>query len=810
MFLKIKEVFSIFLVLTRKHIAMTQDNKQKKKKSYKKYIIIFWSILGLPVVALATLFILIAAGKMGFMPTFEDLENPDNNIASQVYSIDNVALGNYYYQNRTYINFDDLSPNMVNALIATEDYRFERHAGIDGIALMRVMYGVLTGSHKGGGSTITQQLAKNLFPRDTTSYNSKLSYYTNLSLTKFKEWVTAVKLERNYTKEEILVMYLNTVYFGYHSYGIKSAAKTFFNTTPKKLSINQAATLVGVLKAPSYYSPIRHPDRAKFRRNIVLHQLKKYNYISNEAYDTLAEKPVELEFQVQDHNVGLATYLREYLRLKLNKDNPFEQTYSNKENFKNDSAAWVDDPVYGWCNKNFKPNGESYNLYKDGLKIYTTIDSRMQKHAEDAMHEHLSKDLQQAFFEENKYAQNGPFSEEVDEDQIDQIMKNSMRRSTRYWNMRSLGKSEEEIEKVFETPAEMTVFSYNGEIDTVMTPWDSLLYYKYFLHSGFMAANPHNGHVKAYVGGINFKHFKFDNITGGRRQVGSTFKPFLYTLAMQEGYSPCYKVPNVPVTITLPTGETWTPESVGPKQFKRKNITLKTGLAHSINNLSAWLMQQFKPKAVIDITRLMGVKSPIPEVPSIALGSADLSLYEMVSAYTTYANKGIHTTPLFITRIEDKNGNVLAKFKARKNEAISENAAYLMLNLLQNVVNEGTSIRLRFKYELEGEIAGKTGTTNNQSDGWFMGIVPKLVAGVWTGGEERSIHFDGITLGQGANMALPVYGLFMQRVFADPELNISPLDTFEEPENFNMDLDCGDSQNKEDADTTNPNEEFFN
>jgi penicillin-binding protein 1A len=788
---------------------MTEKNTQHKNK-FKRYIILFWSILLLPVIAFSLLFILISTDKMGFMPTFEDLENPENNIASQVYSADNVALGNYFYQNRTYSNFDDLSPNIVNALIATEDYRFERHAGIDGVALLRVLYGVVTLSHKGGGSTITQQLAKNLFPRDTTNYKSKLSYYSNLSLTKFKEWVTAVKLERNYTKEEILVMYLNTVYFGYHSYGIKAAAKTFFNTTTKKLDVNQAATLVGLLKAPSYYSPVRHPDRAKYRRNIVLNQMKKYNYITTEQYDTLSVKPVELEFKVQDHNVGLATYFREYLRLKLNKKNPFEQEYTNRSRFTRDSINWVDDPVYGWCNKNFKPNGETYDLYKDGLKIYTTLDSRMQKYAEEAMHDHLSKDLQIEFTKEKRYGSKGPFTDDLEEEQIDQIMINSMKRSARFWNMKSKGKSEETIKKAFKKPTEMTVFSYKGEIDTVMTPWDSLLYYKYFLHSGFMAADPQNGHVKAYVGGINFKHFKFDHVTGGKRQVGSTFKPFLYTLAMQEGYSPCYKVPNVPVTFTLPTGETWTPESVGPDRFKRKNITLKTGLAHSINNISAWLMQQFKPKAVIDITRLMGVSSDIPEVPSIALGSADLSLYEMVSAYTTYANKGIHTTPLFITRIEDKNGNVLAQFKSRKNEAISENAAYLMLNLLQGVVNAGTSIRLRIKYELKGEIAGKTGTTNNQSDGWFMGVVPKLVAGVWTGGEERSIHFDGISLGQGANMALPVYALFIQKVFADSTLHISPEDIFEEPENFHMNLNCEETNLDDNTEIENPNEEFFN
>lgn len=789
---------------------MENTNNTTPKRRYKKYIIIFWTILILPIVSLLILFMLIAIGKMGFMPTFTDLENPDNNVPSQVYSADKVHIANYYRENRTYVTFDELSPNIINALIATEDYRFEKHAGIDGVALLRVLYGIVTGNHKGGGSTITQQLAKNLFPRDTTNYSSKMSHYANLALVKFKEWVTAVKLERNYTKEEILVMYLNEVYFGYHSFGIKVAAKTFFNTTPNKLTINQSATLIGLLRAPSYYNPVRHPERSKHRRNVVLNQMKKYNFITQEAFDTLTKKPIVLNFMVQDHNVGLATYLREHLRLKLNKDNPFEKEYSNKKQFQKDSANWVDDPVYGWCKKNFKPNGEPYDLYKDGLKIYTTIDSRMQKYAEEAMIEHLSKDLQQAFLKEKKYSKNGPFSNDLDKQQIDQILKSSKRRSARYWNMKNNGKSEKEIEKIFNTPTEMSIFSYKGEIDTVLTPWDSIMYYKYFLHSGFMAVNPHNGHVKAYVGGINFKHFKYDNISSGRRQVGSTFKPFLYTLAMQEGYSPCYKVPNVPVTFTLPNGQTWTPESVGPERFKRKTITLKTGLAHSINNISAWLMQQFKPKAVIDITRLMGVESPIPEVPSIALGSADLSLYEMVGAYTTFANKGIHTQPLFVTRIEDKNGNLLGKFQARKNEAISENAAYLMINLLEGVVNAGTSIRLRLTYELKGQIAGKTGTTNNQSDGWFMGIVPKLVAGVWTGGEERSIHFDGISLGQGANMALPIYGIFMQKVFADPTLNISSEDEFEKPKNFHMNLDCGDEKQTDGKEKDPVDEEFFN
>lgn len=753
------------------------------------------------------MFWLINSGAMGFMPGFEDLENPKNNIASQIKSEDNVLLGNYFIENRTYATFDELSPYLVSALIATEDFRFEKHAGIDGIALMRVVAGLLTGSNKGGGSTLTQQLAKNLFPRDTTTYNTAIGRAYHMGLVKFKEWVTAVKLERNYTKKEILVMYLNTVAFSGNAFGIKAASRTFFNKSAKMLKVEEAALLVGLLKAPSYYSPVRNEERSKNRRNVVLSQMHKYNFLSKNEYDSISALPIKLEYLVQDHNVGLATYFRETLRLYINAANPFEGNYANKQSFQEDSTLWVNDPLYGWCNKNFKPDGSKYDLYRDGLKIYTTLNSKMQEYAEKSVFEHLAYDLQPEFNREKKGSSIAPYSTELTTEEVKHISTLSIKRSERYRVLKASGMSWDEIVKNFKTKTEMEVFSYRGDIDTIMSPIDSIKYYKHFLHCGFMAMDHHSGEIKAYVGGINYKHFKYDAVKTGKRQVGSTFKPFLYTLAMQEGYTPCYKVPNVPITFLLPTGETWTPASSGYTAYDRQMVTLKWGLANSINNISAWLMQQFKPKAVIDVVRLMGIISEIPEVPSICLGSADISLYEMVGAYSTFANKGIHITPIPVTKIEDKNGNILATFSPLKNEAISENAAYLMLDLLKGVVNQGTSVRLRSKYELYNEIAGKTGTTNNQSDGWFMGIIPKLTCGVWVGGEERSIHFDNITEGQGANMALPIFALFLQKLYADPSLNIKAEDIFDKPETVNYNLDC-ESANENTLEGSNE-DEFF-
>jgi len=766
--------------------------KWKPNYSKKFYIRLFWTLFALPFVTLFLVLLLVSQEAFGPMPTFEDLENPDNNLASQVYSQDGKLLGKYYYQNRSYVDFKEVPSNLVNALIATEDIRFYDHSGIDARGLARVFFKtLLMGRSSGGGSTITQQLAKNLFPRDTTVYDSKLAYATNLTLAKFKEWITAVKLERNYTKKEILVMYLNTVPFGGQTYGIKSAAKTYFNTHPDSLRLEQAATLIGLLKAPTRYSPTLHPERSKQRRNIVLGQMNKYNYITDAQFDSLSVMPINLEYKVQDHNAGPATYFREYLRILLTEEKPLRDQYVNYQTYQEDSTRWANEPLYGWCNKNKKPDGSNYDLYRDGLKIYTTINSKMQKYAEKAVAEHLGNDLQKTFFERKRGQKNAPFSQEMEQKQIDQIMNLAIRRTHRYYQLKRRGASMDSIRKVFNEPRKMQVFSWDGLKDTVMSPLDSIRYYKFFLRAGFMSMNPHNGHVKAYVGGPNFKYFKYDHVTQGARQVGSTIKPFLYTVAMQEGYSPCHKVANVSRTFYI-NDSTWTPKNSGPTDMDGDMVTLKWGLTNSVNWISAWLVKQFNPQVVVDIMRKLGIESYVDPVPSIFLGTSDIKLSEMVGAYSTYANKGVHIKPLYVTRIEDRNGNVLASFKPKQSEAISEQTAYLMINLLKNVVEEGTGIRLRYKYELKNPIAGKTGTTQNQSDGWFMGVTPKLVSGAWVGGEDRSIHFNSITYGQGANMALPIWALYMKKVYSDSTLThiVSPEDTFEKPDNFNYILDC--------------------
>jgi len=775
----------------------------------KFYIRLFWILVSIPVLTLVILFTLISLEKLGKMPTFEELENPENDLASEVYSDDGVLLGTYYYQNRSYVNYEDLSQNMVNALIATEDIRFHKHSGIDARGLGRVLvYSILLSDRgSGGGSTITQQLAKNLFPRDTTTYNSSIARTVYLGLAKFKEWVTAVKLEKNYTKEEILVMYLNTVPFGGNSYGIKSAAKTFFNTTTDSLNIEESALLVGLLKAPTYYSPVRNPERSRLRRNVVLYQMKRYNYITHEEFDSLSTLPITLNYKVQDHNEGLGTYFREYLRVTLNASLPNRKNYFSEQDYINDSIQWYTNPIYGWCHKNKKPNGESYNLYRDGLKIYTTINSRMQRYAEEAVVEHMKNELQNDFNVEQENNPNAPYYEELTREELKDIIDLAIRRTERYRTMRRAGYNMDSIKVSFNTPTEMTIFSWDGEIDTVMTPLDSLIYYKSFLRTGFVSVDPHNGYVRSYVGGPDFKHFKYDHVTMGKRQVGSTIKPFLYTLAMQEGYSPCHMVPNVPSTFMV-NDTTWTPKNSGPSSMDGKMVTLKWGLANSVNYISAWLIKQFNPVSVIDVMRKMGVTSKIDAVPSIFLGTSDISLIEMTSAYSTFSNKGVHADPVFITRIEDKNGNVLATYTANKNEAISEQTAYLMANLLQSVVKEGSGGRIRWKYELYNEIGGKTGTTQNHSDGWFMGITPNLVGGVWVGGEDRSIHFKGIGQGGGHNMALPIFALYLQKVYADSTLNVKTSDKFEKPQNFSIKIDCDDKINNSNT-QTDLEDEFF-
>jgi penicillin-binding protein 1A len=553
--------------------------------------------------------------------------------------------------------------------------------------------------------------------------------------------------------------------------------------------VEEAAVLVGLLRAPTRYSPVRNPERSMFRRNIVLSQMLKYEFITEEIFDSLSVLPIELNYRVQDHNVGLATYLRQYLSKIMSKDKPKRSEYFMFSDYTRDSILWIENPLFGWENKNRKPDGSPYNIYEDGLKIYTTIDSKLQQYAEEAVVEHLAGNLQDAFYEEKKNQPSAPFSEDLDKEVVENLIQRAMRDSDRYRRLRNAGVSKDSIHRSFNTPVEMTVFSWAGEKDTTMTPLDSIMWYKYFLRAAMMAMDPSSGHVRAYVGGPNFKYFKYDPITMGGRQAGSTFKPFLYTLAMQEGYDPCYKVPNVPQTF-LDADSTWTPRS--SLRNLGKMVTLRWGLAHSVNNVSAWLIKQYPPQVIVDdVIKKMGVRSHIDAVNSIIYGTSDVTLYEMVGAYSTFANKGVYIEPIFVTRIEDKNGNVLSRFQPNQSEAFSEKTAYLMIDLLKGVVDGGTATyRIRTVYELEAEMGGKTGTTQNHSDGWYMGVTPNLVAGVWVGGEYRSIHFDQMSLGQGANMALPIYGLFMQKVYADSTRGVTVLDEFEKPPGFNLMLDC--------------------
>ena len=750
---------------------------------------LFWGLFLSPFVILILILILIGVGAMGFMPTFDDLENPNKNIATEVLSDDGKLLGTIYKENRSFVNYEEISPNLIYSLVATEDIRFFGHSGIDFRGLGRVLFKtiLMRSESSGGGSTITQQLAKNLFPRDTVVHGG-LVRSTLLVIAKLKEWITAVKLERNYTKEEIITMYLNTVPFGSNAYGIRMASKTYFNKPPSSLTLEEAAVLVGMLKAPTMYSPVRHPDRSLKRRNVVLMQLRNYDYITPAMYDSISKLPIKLTYKVQDHNEGTATYFREYLRILLSAKLPVRANYVAYEDFYQDSLEWATNPLYGWCNKNKKPDGTPYDIYSDGLKIQTSINYNMQAYAEDAVEEHLKMYLQPSFVIEKRGMRNAPYASDLKPEQMQQIMDLAIKRTERYRAMRNAGIKWNDILKAFRKKEQMTIFSWKGERDTLMSPLDSLRYYKYFLRGAIMAMDPHTGYVKAYVGGPNFKHFKYDMVKMGKRQVGSTIKPFIYTLAMQEGYSPCYKVANVPTTFYL--GDTvWTPRNSGLKDYEGRLVTLKWGLANSVNYISAWIMKQFNPPSVIDLMRKLGITSHLDAVPSLVLGTSDISLYEMVGAYSTYANKGVYTRPVLVTKIVDRSGTVLYNNRNWQVEAISEQTAYLMLSMLQAVVNHGTAYRIRSQYEMTMPIAAKTGTTQNHSDGWFMGVTPDLVGGVWVGGEDRAIHFDGIGMGQGATMALPVWVLFMKKCYADKTLKLSQGD-FEVPADFSFDLSC--------------------
>ena len=730
-------------------------NKKKTKKATgnaSKAIRNLWILFGCFLILVILFFVCVATGIFGTMPSFEELENPRTNLATEIISCDGKVLGSYYVENRSNVKYSELSPYMPEALISIEDERFTDHSGIDERALLRVTFGVLTGRKKGGGSTITQLLAKNLFPRGENLSTPKLV------LRKFQEWITATKLEHNYSKEEIVAMYLNTVAFGHNAFGIRSAAKTFFDKTPKDLNIEECALMAGVVNAPTRYSPVRNPERALGRRNLVLKKMAENDFITPEEYDSISQIPIDMShFNVMDHNTGQATYFREFLRGQLNE----------------------------WAKNTTRADGQPYNIYRDGLRIYTTIDSRMQHYAEEAVREFLGKELQPMFYRHWKGQKNAPFSE-VTADEIDHILETSMKRTDRYRVLKNAGMSIDSIKAVFNRPVPMTVFSWNGPIDTVMTPMDSIRYYKWFLQTSLVSIESRTGHVKAYVGGLDYRFFKYDHVTQARRQVGSTFKPFLYSLAMQEGeYTPCTRIPNIPYNIQLPDGQFWSPRNGGSGGGE---ITLKNALAQSNNWISAYLMNQFGPEAVIGMARRLGVESPIDPVPAICLGVCDLKLIEMVGAMSTFANQGVYIKPMFITRIEDKNGNVIQRFSSEESEAMSEITAYKMVELMKGVVQSGTGIRLRSLYGFKNPIAGKTGTTQKNSDGYFMGITPDLTTGVWVGAEDRSVHFRSTKLGQGSHTALPIWALYMKKVYADKSLNISQGD-FPKPYAPNLDLD---------------------
>ncbi len=751
--------------------AKNKKTINSSQKAVNRIIRFLWLSFFGGLIFIGLLFTAISIGWLGFMPSFEELENPKSNLASEIYSADQVLIGKYFIENRSNVHFDELSPNLVQALVATEDARFYEHSGIDLRALFRVFKGVITGNRAGGGSTITQQLAKNLFPRGKVS---KLGVVVQ----KLKEWVIATKLEYNYTKEEIMAMYLNTVTFGANTYGIKTASKTFFGKLPLELNRQEASMLIGLLKAPSYYNPKRNHDRAMIRRSVVLSQQMRYGFISQHEYDSLKVMPLDMsKYHKVDHKDGLAPYFREYLRTLMKK----------------------------WCASHYKADGKKYNLYRDGLKIYTTINSKMQRYAEEAVREHLGKDLQPTFYKHwanKKRYPNAPFFR-ITKKEKNKIILNAVKRSNRYYRLNKEGLSQDSIMKVFNQPVEMSVFSWNGDIDTIMKPIDSVLYYKYFLQVGMMSVEPSTGFVRAYVGGIDFHHFQYDHVTKGKRQVGSTFKPFVYASAMQEkGYTPCYKVPNVPVTFKMPAGQPdYTPKNADDDR-EGEMVTLKWALANSVNYISAFLIKKVKPAKVISLARNMGVTSDIEPVPSICLGTPSISVYEMVGATATYPNGGVYQKPIFITRIEDKNGNVLETFKSTPKDALDERTSYLMLSLMKGVVESGTGVRLRLKYKFTNPIAGKTGTTDNNSDGWFMGLTPDLVSGVWVGAEDRSVHFRSTHYGQGANMALPIWAIYMKKIYADSTLNISQGD-FERPacikdEDINCSGDTEDNSGKTD------------
>ena len=769
----------------------------------KRFIHILWALLAGGFVSAIVGFFAIWFGWIGYMPDIEDLQNPINRFATQVYSSDGKVIGtwNLNKENRIVIPYKKMSPYLVQALVATEDERFYEHSGIDFRALGRAIIkrGILGQTNAGGGSTITQQLAKQLYSSTAQSAAQRM-------FQKPIEWVIAIKLERYYTKEEIIALYLNYFDFLHNAVGIKTAANTYFNKEPKDLTVCEAATLIGLCKNPSFFNPVRYPERAKERRNVVLSQMVKAGYMDRAEYQNYSSEPLTLNFHRTDHKDGTATYLREFLRQYMMAKRPVRTDYPSWNNvqFVADSIAWDTDPLYGWCNKNFKKDGSPYNVYSDGLKVFTTIDSRMQKYAEEAVYQHVARYLQPAFDKENKPKPSSPYSDKLTPQQIRNILNRSITQSERWRTMKVAGCTPEEIKEAFRKKIEMTVFTYHGDIDTLMSPLDSIRYYKGFLRSGFMSMDPKTGAVKAYVGGLDYPHFMYDMVSLGRRQVGSTIKPFLYSLAMENGFTPCDYAPNRQQTYMV-AGRPWTPRNVSHARYGQM-VPLKWGLAQSNNWISAYLMSKLNPNQFVQILHDFGIHNPdIHPSMSLCLGPCEVSVSEMVSAYTVFANHGIRTAPMFVSRIEDNEGNTIATFQPRMNEVIGAANAMKMLTMLMGVVDNGTAGRLRYRYNFQGQIGAKTGTTNNNSDGWFIGFTPQLVSGCWVGGEDRDIHFDRGQMGQGATMALPIWAIFMKKVYADRSLGIDPMAKFDLPEDYNP---CGQKVEEDDF-TENGIDEVF-
>ena len=767
--------------------------RYREQSKAKRVTVWFWTIVLLPTLLFVALLVATNRGVFGRLPSFEELENPKSNLATEIYSEDGVLLGSYYVQNRSYVDYEELSPALVAALISTEDERFHTHSGIDFISLARVGIKTIALGDKGqgGGSTITQQLAKNLFPREEATNAPKLVRMGKLVVTKFKEWITAVKLEYNYTKEEIVAMYFNTVFFGSNAYGIKAASKTFFGKEPHEINVQEAAVLVGVVNAPTRYSPVRNPERSMVRRNTVMSRMAASGYLTAAQLDSLQALPIELNFSSSSHNEGLATYFREMIRMTMTSPKPTRSMYYTKYDYEKEVERWENNPIYGWCLKNQKADGSTYNIYRDGLKIYTTLNSRMQRYAEEAVQKQLSNQIQPAL--DKQVETTGVLFNDMEQEDIDKIINRAVRQSDRYREMVDDGYTEDEINEAFNTKIKTRIFTFKGEVDTLISPLDSILHHKRIMRASLMAVDPHNGYVKAYVGGPSFRYFKYDMAKQGKRQVGSTIKPFIYTFAFDHlGYNPCTMVPNLPVTIETYTGEAWTPKEAGTKVvYDGDMYPLRWGLARSRNNYSAWIMKQAnQPAAVADFIHNMGIMSFVDPVNAICLGTPDVSLFEMVGAYSTFANRGVYTEPIFVTRIEDKHGNVLAEFTPTSTVAISELTAYTMLGMLRTVVQRGTGVRLGWAYGMSNvEVGGKTGTSQENRDAWFMCVAPNLVGGVWVGGEDQSVHLSD--KGEGSAVALPVYGEFLKRVMDDGTLGVTREDTFHRPAGA-KDYDCWD------------------